>query len=101
MTETKAKLVKAVSLSTGLTQRDTMMIVNQFLEKISNVLAEGRNIEIRGFGRFKVKRRKPRIARNPRKPADTFQVPARAVPIFQASNELKKLVSEKLRGQSA
>jgi nucleoid DNA-binding protein len=94
---TKADLVKAVSRGTGFTQRDTMGVVNMFLDEIGKVLAEGKNIEIRGFGRFKVKSRRSRIARNPRKPTNTFEVPARVVPIFQASNELKKLVSEKVK----
>jgi len=94
---TKADLVKAVARNTGFTQRDTMGVVNTFLDEIGKVLAEGRNIEIRGFGRFKVKQRRSRIARNPRKPTNTFQVPSRAVPIFQASNELKKLVAEKVK----
>jgi nucleoid DNA-binding protein len=94
---TKADLVKGVARNTGFTQRDTMGVVNMFLDEIGRVLAEGKNIEIRGFGRFKVKYRRARIARNPRKPTNTFEVPARAVPIFQASNELKKFVSEKVK----
>jgi len=91
---TKANLVKEVSQVTGFTQRDTAAVVNAFLEAISKTLAEGKNIEIRRFGRFKVKSRRARLARNPRSPQDTFQVPPRKVPIFQASNELKARVSQ-------
>ena len=92
---TKADLVKMVCDKTGFTQRDSKIIVDSFLEAIMKTLSEGKNIEIRGFGRFKVKERKPRLARNPKKPEQTVQIPARLTPVFQASNELKALVSQK------
>ena len=91
---TKADLVKMVCDKTGFTQRDCKVIVDSFLDAIMKTLSEGRNIEIRGFGRFKVKERKPRLARNPKKPEQTVQIPARLTPVFQASNELKALVSK-------
>ncbi|MCU0607479.1 MAG: integration host factor subunit beta, partial [Candidatus Edwardsbacteria bacterium] len=71
------------------------VIVDSFLDAIMKTLSESKNIEIRGFGRFKVKERKPRLARNPKKPEQTVQIPARLTPVFQASNELKALVSQK------
>jgi nucleoid DNA-binding protein len=91
---TKADLVKEVAEKTGFTQRDAAAVVNAFLDAISTALVSRKNIEIRGFGRFKIKSRKARLARNPRKPQDTFEVPPRSVPIFQASNELKARVSQ-------
>ncbi|MEW6685081.1 MAG: HU family DNA-binding protein [Candidatus Edwardsbacteria bacterium] len=92
---TKADLVRQVAEKTGFDYKDTKIIVQEFLEAIKKTLSEGKNIEIRGFGRFKVKNRKPRIARNPKKPQETFEVPARVVPIFQASDELKAIVAKK------
>lgn len=92
---TKADLVKMVCDKTGVTQRDAKIVVDSFLDVITQTLSEGKNIEIRGFGRFKVKERKPRLARNPRRPQETVQIPARLVPIFQPSNELKAQVSKK------
>jgi hypothetical protein len=52
------------------------------------------NIEIRGFGTFKVRERKSRLARNPRT-GDPVEVPPRAVPVFKPSKELRAMVEEK------
>jgi len=62
---TKKDLVEKISTTTGLTQVDTKIVVESFLEAVSRALREGKNIEIRGFGRFKIKEKKARMARNP------------------------------------
>jgi integration host factor subunit beta len=49
-------------------------------------------VELRGFGSFKVKSRNPRKARNPRT-GESVDVPAKLVPYFKASNELKSKVN--------
>ena len=63
---TKKDLVERIAETTGLTQVDTKIVVESFLEAVSQTLQAGRNIEIRGFGRFKIKEKKARMARNPR-----------------------------------
>ena len=65
-----------------------MIIVNMILENISVALTDGDKVELRGFGSFKVKSRRSRTARNPRT-GDSVAVPAKQVPYFKASNELK------------
>ena len=65
-----------------------MLIVDQLLNAVSRALSEGKHIEIRGFGTFKVRERKARKARNPRSGAEVM-VPAKLVPVFKASNELR------------
>lgn len=92
---TKKNLVEIISGRTGLTQVDTKIIVENLLETVSKFLQNGKNIEIRGFGRFKVKKKKSRIARNPRTGA-TVQVNEGFKPVFEASKELKKKVNDKL-----
>ena len=87
---TKADLVTA---ATGLTKRDVAVIVDRFIEAVGKSLAEGRHIEIRGFGSFKVKSRRARIARNPRTGA-TVEVPEKIVPYFKVSKELKRMVED-------
>jgi len=89
---TKKNLVEVISGKTGLTQVDTKIIVESLLETVSKFLSEGRNIEIRGFGRFKIKTKKSRIARNPRT-GETVQVEKGLKPVFEASKELKKKVN--------
>ncbi len=85
---TKKELVEVIASQTGITQVDTKIVVESFLDAIADSLKSGRNIEIRGFGRFKVKAKKARIARNPRT-GDLVQVEAGLKPVFEASKELK------------
>ena len=63
---TKADIVDEIAERTGLTKKDVADTVDQFLDAVSRALASGKHIEIRGFGTFKVKDRKSRLARNPR-----------------------------------
>jgi len=88
---TKADLVERVAEKTGLTRTDVMVVVENFLEQIKKTLEEGNNIEIRGFGTFKVKARKARKARNPRT-GEEVPVPDRKVPVFKPSNEFKAAI---------
>lgn len=89
---TKAEIVEDIATKTGLTKKDVAQATDQFLESISQALAAGNHYEIRGFGTFKVKARKSRMARNPRT-GDPVPVPDRKVPIFKVSKELKDMVS--------
>jgi nucleoid DNA-binding protein len=89
---TKADIVDEIAERTGLTKKDVADTVDEFLAAVSRSLAQGQHIEIRGFGTFKVKDRKPRLARNPRT-GESVPVPARRVPLFQVSKELKEIVS--------
>jgi len=90
---TKADLVDRVTAATGLTKRDVAVVVDRFIEAVSAALAAGSHIEIRGFGSFKVKSRRARVARNPRTGA-TVEVPEKLVPYFKVSKELKKVVED-------
>jgi integration host factor subunit beta len=57
-------------------------------------LQSGDKIEIRGFGSFRIRQRKPRTGRNP-KTGDKVEVPAKRVPYFKPSKELRDLVNPK------
>src|SRR5678816_3466961 len=72
---TKAEIVEDIASKTGLTKKDVATAMDMFLESISKALADGKHYEIRGFGTFKVKKRKSRMARNPRT-GDAVPVPA-------------------------
>ena len=90
---TKADLVEEVSVKTGLTRTDVAVLVDAFLEAVKKSLEGGNNIEIRGFGTFKIKQRKARKARNPRT-GEEVPVPDRKVPVFKPSNEFKALITK-------
>lgn len=89
---TKKDIVEEISRRTGLTQVETKAVLESLLEAISNSLRDGRNIEIRGFGRFKVRPKKPRVARNPRT-GEVVQVQGGLKPVFEASRELRELLN--------
>lgn len=91
---TKADLVEQVAeaIGPGITKKDCALVVDGFLSAVKQALAQRQNIEIRGFGTFKIRRRKTRMARNPRT-GDPVRVPARAVPVFKPSKELRAQVA--------
>ncbi len=88
---TKADLVEEIATRTGISRNQTAVIVDQLLDAMSRALSEGRHLEIRGFGTFKVRERRARRARNPRSGTEVL-VPAKLVPVFKPSKELKGIV---------
>lgn len=95
---TKADLVERVTAQMARTagpmisKKDCARVVDAFLDAIKDALKEQRNIEVRGFGTFKIRQRKTRMARNPRTGAPV-EVSARPVPVFKPSKELRALVA--------
>jgi DNA-binding protein HU-beta/integration host factor subunit beta len=90
---TKKDLVEKISEKTGLTQVDTKIVVESFFDAVAKTLQQGKNIEIRGFGRFKIKKRKARNARNP-KTNERIVVPDGYKLVFESSRELRKRVND-------
>jgi integration host factor subunit beta len=74
-----------------LTQRDTELAVKTVLDAMSDALARGHRIEIRGFGSFSVSRRPPRVGRNPRNGAQVM-IPEKLVPHFKPGKALREAV---------
>lgn len=94
---TKADLIEEVSRLADLTRKDSEIIVETIFESIVTSLRAGDKIEIRGFGSFRTRQRKPRVGRNP-KTGDRVDVPAKKIPFFKPSKELKDVVNN---GQAA
>lgn len=93
-TLTKRELVLRISAETKLKQSDVMDVLQLTLDKITEELAKGNNIEFRNFGVFEVLCRKSRIGRNPNAPEKTVTIPARSVVKFKPGKEMKKQVLE-------
>jgi integration host factor subunit beta len=89
---TKADLIEEVSRLADLTRKDSEIIVETIFESIVTSLRAGDKIEIRGFGSFRTRQRKPRVGRNP-KTGDRVDVPAKKIPFFKPSKELKDVVN--------
>jgi integration host factor subunit beta len=89
---TKADLIEEVSRLAELTRKDSEIIVETIFDSVVRSLRSGDKIEIRGFGSFRTRQRKPRTGRNPKTGAKV-DVPAKKIPYFKPSKELKDLVN--------
>jgi integration host factor subunit beta len=90
---TKAELIEDVSRAVEMSRKDSEIIVETIFESIVKSLRSGDKIEIRGFGSFRTRQRKPRVGRNPKTGA-RVEVPAKKIPYFKPSKELKDLVND-------
>lgn len=94
LTMIKSELIaKLVDANPHLYQRDVERIVNTIFEEITNTLADGNRVELRGFGAFSVKHRPSRIGRNPRT-GQAVDVPAKSVPYFKTGKDLREKLNE-------
>lgn len=84
---------------TQLTQRDTEFAVKTILDAMSDALARGHRIEIRGFGSFSINRRPPRVGRNPRSGAQVV-IPEKLVPHFKPGKALREAVDAQARSSA-
>jgi len=89
---TKADLVDHVVALGDLTRRDGEVIVDTLFESVIEALKADDKVEVRGFGSFRTRQRKPRTGRNPKTGA-SVEVPAKRVPYFKPSKELRDLVN--------
>jgi integration host factor subunit beta len=89
---TKADLIEEVSRVAELTRKDSEVIVETIFDSVVRTLRSGDKIEIRGFGSFRTRQRKPRVGRNP-KTGDRVEVPPKKIPFFKPSKELKDMVN--------
>ena len=88
---TKAELVGKLANKIKLNRKQAEDVVNAMTQSISDSLAGGNKVEIRGFGSFIIRERNARIAHNPRS-REIVEVPAKRVPFFKAGNDLRKVV---------
>jgi integration host factor subunit beta len=89
---TKADLIEEVSGVVEMTRKESEAIVEAILDRIVRSLRTGDKVEIRGFGSFRTRQRQPRIGRNPKTGA-RVDVPAKKIPYFKPSKELKDVVN--------
>jgi len=91
-TLTKADLIEEVLNVTELPRKESETIVETIFDNIIAALQKGEKIEIRGFGSFRTRQRQPRVGRNP-KTGTRVEVPAKRIPYFKPSKELKDFVN--------
>ena len=91
---TKADLVDKVTSLGDLTRRDGEIIVDLLFDSVIGALKASDKVEIRGFGSFRTRQRNARTGRNPKTGAKV-EVPAKKVPFFKPSKELRDLINPK------
>jgi integration host factor subunit beta len=91
-TLTKADLIEEVLRITELPRKESETIVETIFDSIIAALQKGEKIEIRGFGSFRTRNRRGRVGRNP-KTGTKVEVPAKKIPFFKPSKELKDFVN--------
>ena len=84
-----------VADAAGLTKKCSEIIVDTLFGSIAEALHQGEKVELRGFGSFRLRRRGPHRARNPRT-GDRVNVPSKRVAYFTAGKELKELINREL-----
>lgn len=89
---TKSELIESLARKQShLAYKDVELAVKSLLEQMSQALATGQRIEIRGFGSFSLHFRPPRVGRNP-KTGDSVTLPGKHVPHFKPGKELRERV---------
>jgi integration host factor subunit beta len=91
---TKSELIELlIDQQSHLPVKDVELAVKTILEQMSDALAEGERIEIRGFGSFSLHYRAPRVGRNP-KTGESVELSAKYVPHFKPGKELREWVND-------
>ncbi len=98
---TKSELIlRLAERNPHLYQRDVERIVSTIFDEIASALSRGDRVELRGFGSFSVKRRGPRMGRNPRT-GDAVPVAEKFIPYFKTGKELMERINERAPGGDA
>ena len=91
MTLTKSDIVEDLNNEIGLNKREAKELVDMFFNDIKNLLSEGHEVKLSGFGNFQLKDKSPRPGRNPRTGEDV-EISARRVVTFKSGQKLKESV---------
>ena len=94
---TKSELIERIAEQQDqLSLKDVELAVKLMLEHMSQVLAAGERIEIRGFGSFSLHYRAPRVGRNP-KTGDSVELSGKYVPHFKPGKEMRDRFNESIQ----
>lgn len=96
----KQEIINYVSKATGIDKVETATVIEAFLRTVIDTLASGKDIEIRGFGSFRVKKKNGRMARNP-KTGEGVYIETRYAPTFKFSKDFRNYVIEKMKALEA
>ena len=89
----KSDLILQLAERMDISTREASAIVNILLNTMTDALAQGENIEIRGFGSFSVKEYESYTGKNP-KSGETFKVPLKKLPVFRVGKNMRERLNE-------
>lgn len=93
-TMTKKKLIHSISTEKSVHPNDVRQVIQSFLDKMIDSLAEGERLEFRDFGVFEVVVRKQKIGRNPKNAGVPIVIPARSAVKFTPGKKMRKLIEK-------
>ena len=88
----KKELIEAIAERAEFTKKDTEAFLQAFVDVIEDAVAEGKKVQMIGFGSFEPRERAEREGRNP-KTGEVIKIPASTVPVFKAGKEFKEKVN--------
>ena len=89
----KSELIRVLSERTQISLDEASLTVHALIDGMKDTLIKGGRVEIRGFGRFKIKKYEGYVGRNP-KTGETVTVPDKCLPFFRPGKELKEYLNE-------
>jgi len=98
-TMTKKKLIQVISQDLGLHPNDVRNVIQSFLDRMTDYLANGDRLEFRDVGVFEIVERKQKIGRNPKNASVPIIIPARSAVKFTAGKKMKKMIEKDLKQQ--
>ena len=96
----KSELIDVIVEKAGMPRKRAEQVINLLFDSMTESLAKGERIEIRGFGSFVSKSYKARMGRNPRT-GESIPVPAKRLPFFKVGKELKERVDARPPGEGS
>lgn len=89
----KTELIESIATKTEMTKTDVDKVVTALVDVVTEALANGDKVSLKGFGNFEVRTRSGRMGRNP-KTGEVMEIAASKVPAFKASSTLKNAVNK-------
>ena len=93
----KEQIITAVSDEVGCSRMGARRVIDSFLSNIMQNIADGKNVQLSGFGAFEPKHRAARTGRNPHT-GDAVPIPARVIPYFKPGKTFMEMASRELNG---
>ena len=89
----KTELIESIATKTEMTKTDVDKVVTALVDVVTEALANGDKVSLKGFGNFEVRTRSGRMGRNP-KTGEVMEISASKAPAFKASSTLKNAVNK-------